>query len=239
MASHSWRGFIFCQLLGLGLLASWLFPATRSWWDAIDSSVFYALNGTLIPAPSLSGEFWALLSFRPMDLLALFALLPFLVVPDLLIPRNQRATACMQLFLILVIMLVVRLVVREITDTLEWRGFSPSRTLQPVYFLSQLYPYLDPKDSSNASFPGDHAAVLMIVVSFLLLQRINRWSVFILAVLLLFLMPRLIAGAHWFTDVVVGGTLIATQSMAYGYFTPWPKRWAEQLVARWVPARWR
>ncbi|HNE25832.1 MAG TPA: phosphatase PAP2 family protein [Pseudomonadales bacterium] len=239
MTAQHWRGFMVCQLLGLGLLASWLLPATRALWDTADQAIFYALNGTLNPAPSLWGAFWALLSFRPMDLLALFSLLPFLLIPDLLIQKNQRATACIQLFLILAIMLAVRLVVREITDTLEWRGFSPSRTLQPVYFLSQLYPHLNPKDASNASFPGDHAAVLMIVVSFLLLQRINRWSVFILAVLLLFLMPRLIAGAHWFTDVVVGGTLIATQSMAYGYFTPWPKRWAEQLAQRWVPERWR
>ena len=30
MTTQHWRGFILCQLLGLGLLASWLFPATRS-----------------------------------------------------------------------------------------------------------------------------------------------------------------------------------------------------------------
>lgn len=239
MTATHWRGFIVCQLLGLGLLASWLFPATRSLWDAVDKSVFYALNGTLNPAPSLWGEFWALLSFRPMDVVPLFALLPFLLIPNLVIPRSQRATACIQLAIILFVMLVVRWIVNEITDELNWRGYSPSRTLQPAYLLSGLYPYLHPKDSSNSSFPGDHAGVLMIVSSFLLLHRFNRWSFVIAAILLLFLMPRMIAGAHWFTDVVVGGTLIATQSLAYGYFTPWPKRWAEQLAARWVPARWR
>jgi hypothetical protein len=47
------------------------------------------------------------------------------------------------------------------------------------------------------------------------------------------------AGAHWLTDVVVGGTLVASQALAYGYFTPWPKHWAERLVLRWAPERWR
>lgn len=239
MTPTHWRGFIICQLLGLGLLASWLFPATRNLWDAVDKSVFYALNGTLNPAPSLWGEFWAMLNFRPMDLLPLMALLPFFLIPDFLIPRTQRASVCLHLALILIGTLVIRVVVKEITELLHWREYSPTRTLQPAYFLSEFYPHWHPKDASSSSFPGDHSAILMIATSFLLLQRVNRWSVYILAVFCLFTAPRMIAGAHWFTDVVVGGTLIATQAMAYGYFTPWPKRWAEQLAARWVPQRWR
>lgn len=239
MTAQHWRGFIICQLLGLGLLVSWLFPATRGLWDAADKAVFYALNGSLNPAPSLWGEFWALLNFRLMDLLPLFALLPFLLVPDVLIPRTQRAATCIHLALILVCMLVIRVVFKEITEALNWRAYSPTRTLQPAYFLSEMYPYLHPKDASSNSFPGDHSAVLMIVTSFLLLQRFNRWSVYFLLVFFLFAIPRMFSGAHWMTDVVVGGTLIATQSMAYGYFTPWPKQWAERLAQRWVPARWR
>jgi membrane-associated phospholipid phosphatase len=229
MNSTHWRGFIICQLLGLGLLTSWLLPATRSVWDSVDHAVFFALNGTLA-TPSAWGAFWALLSFRLMDLMPLVVLLPFLLMPDLIFPRTERATACAHLFFILLAMLVVRTVVDGITEALHWRGDSPSRVLQPAYLLSQLYPALHPKDGSNQSFPGDHAAVLMIVVSFLLLRGINRWSFFILPVALLFLMPRLMAGAHWLTDVVVGGTLVASQALAYGYFTPWPKRWAARLV---------
>ncbi|MEZ5435814.1 MAG: phosphatase PAP2 family protein [Pseudomonadales bacterium] len=237
MTTQHWRGFILCQLLGLGLLASWLFPATRSLWDAADKAVFFTLNGSLHPAPSPWGEFWALLNFRLMDLLPLFALLPFLLIPDVIIPRAQRATACIHLALILLCMLVIRVVFKEITEALDWRAYSPTRTLQPAYFLSEMYPHLNPKDASSNSFPGDHAAVLMIVTSFLLLQRINRWSAYFLLVFCLFAIPRMFSGAHWMTDVVVGGTLVATQTMAYGYYTPWPKRWAERLAQRWVPTR--
>ncbi|MEZ5539102.1 MAG: phosphatase PAP2 family protein [Pseudomonadales bacterium] len=239
MTTQHWRGFIVCQLLGLGLLASWLFPATRVLWDAIDKTVFYTLNGSLNPAPSLWGEFWAILNFRPMDLLPLIAIAPLFLVPDLIIPRSQRATACIQVALILLAMLVIRVIVKEITEALEWRAYSPTRTLQPAYFLSELYPNWNPKDASSSSFPGDHSAVLMIITSFLLLQRFNRWSIYVLAVFFLFVTPRMVAGAHWFTDVAVGGSLIATQSMAYGYFTPRPKQWAEKLANRWLPQGWR
>lgn len=238
MTAFPWRGFFLCQLTGLGLLASWLWPATRAGWDLLDQAVFFALNGTLA-TPSPWAAFWAVLNFRAMDLLPLVFLLPFLLVPGLVLPRHSRATACLHLLLVLFTMLVFRLLVEALTEGLGWRGNSPSRTLVPAYLLSELYPGLDPKDGSNQSFPGDHASVLMIVAIFLFLQGLNRWSVLIGAVSLFFMLPRLFSGAHWLTDIVVGGSLIASQSLAFGYFTPWPRRWAERLAQRWVPARWQ
>jgi membrane-associated phospholipid phosphatase len=226
-----WRGFLIALLLGTIILGSWICPVSRIGWDAVDRAVFFFLNGS-VATPSLWSHFWAVMNSRTTDLAPLLLLLPFLAVPDLLIQRTRRITACCHLLIILIIMLVVRFSFEQITDILHWRGNSPTLTLQPAHLLSDMYPALNPKDTSNQSFPGDHSGVLMIVASFLLLQGTSRWNWFIGGVAVFFMLPRLIAGAHWFTDVAVGGLFIASTSMAIGFFTPWPLAWATELGAR-------
>lgn len=230
-ATLQWRGFLTALLLGAVMLGSWIYPVSRVGWDALDRAIFFFLNGS-VATPSWWSHFWAMLNSRIADTEPLLLLLPFLVVPDLLIHRSRRITACCHLLIILIIMLIVRFSFEQITDILHWRGKSPTLTLQPAHLLSDMYPALNPKDKSNQSFPGDHAGVLMIVASFLLLQGVNRWNWFIGAVAVFFMMPRLIAGAHWFSDVAVGGFFIASTTMAIGFFTPWPRAWAAELGAR-------
>jgi len=42
----------------------------------------------------------------------------------------------------------------------------------------------------------------------------------VLGITLLFMLPRLVAGAHWFSDDFVGGLLIALLTLGWGYCTP-------------------
>ncbi len=225
------QGFFMSLLIGSLTLGSWLCPASRSVWDTADKAVFFALNGSL-STPSLWRDLWALLNVRIMDLVPLLFLLPFMLVPDLIIQRHLRILAGCQLLVVLLVMLIVRYLLDHVTEALAWRGNSPTLTLHPAYLLSELYPALHPKDSSNQSFPGDHSGVLMIVASFLLLQRRNRWSLLMTLIACLFIAPRLFAGAHWLSDVLVGGVFIATTAIAIGFFTPWPRLWAEELADR-------
>lgn len=229
--SHPARGLVLCLGMAALLLVSWLLPATRAGWDALDAAVFFTLNGT-VASPSGWSWFWALLNSRVTDLLPLLVLLPFLLVPELALRRDQRITACCHLFLILALMLVVRTVLDIVRDSLAWRGNSASLTLQPAHLLSEMYPTLDPKDSSKQSFPGDHSGVLMIVAGFLLLHRRNGWTLLSSSLALFFMLPRLVGGAHWFTDIAVGSAVIALVSLGLGHFTPWPRLWAEELGGR-------
>lgn len=228
---HAVRELALCLGLAALLLGSWLLPTTRAGWDALDAAVFFTLNGT-VASPSSWSLFWAVLNSRVTDLLPLLLLLPFLLLPRLVLPREGRITACCHLFLILALMLVVRTAVDIARDTLGWRGLSASLTLQPAHLLSDLYPALDPKDSSKQSFPGDHSGVLMIVAGFLLLQRRNGWTLLSSLIALFFMLPRLVGGAHWLTDIAVGGAFIALISLGLGYFTAWPRLWAEELGGR-------
>ena len=150
-------------------------------------------------------------------------------MPDLLIRRDQRIHACFHLLIVLLILLVIRTIFEDTVEVLEWRGKSPSLTLQPAYLLSEMYPSLHPKDMSKDSFPGDHAGVLMAVACFLLLHRVN---LIVLMLTIIFIMSRMFSGAHWFSDVAVGGVFIASLSIALGFFTAPPKKWAEKLTKR-------
>lgn len=224
-------GFLLSILLGGTLLGSWICPASRVWWDSIDQSIFFYLNGS-IDTPSVWSALWATLNSRIMDLIPLLLLLPFLLAPDLVIPGAERIRASCELLIILLTMLVVRTAFEDGIELLDWRSNSPSMTLQPFNSLSQMYPDLHPKDSSSHSFPGDHAGVLMVVAGFFLLQRVNRWSLLAGGIAAVFFLPRLFSGAHWFSDVIVGGGFIASISIALGYFVTHPRNWAHALSQR-------
>jgi membrane-associated phospholipid phosphatase len=236
---YSIKGMVICHFVAFGLLISWLAPATRVFWDALDHEVFVLLNGSL-SEPSGWSMFWAILNFRGADLLPLIVLLPLLVVPGLVFEGRQVLPAVTALFALLLLFLVFRIVVDKTSDFAGWSGDSPSKIYlqEPerkppgfeVVLLSEMYPGINPKDESNNSFPGDHAAVLILVVSFFFLAQINAWTVLAMLGGLFFMLPRLFSGAHWLTDDVIGGFLNAYLTLAWGFFTPWLYWATERLL---------
>ena len=128
-------------------------------------------------------------------------------------------------------MLVFRTLLDKTAKTMGWTGNSPSLELTSFTSLDALYPQLSAKVSSGSSFPGDHASVLIIIASYCLLHVINRWSLLVLGLAIVFMLPRLFSGAHWLTDQLVGGTLIAFFTIAWGRFTPY-LAWATSRVDR-------
>lgn len=107
-----------------------------------------------------------------------------------------------------------------------------------VVHLSDYYPNLEAawelKDRSSKSFPGDHASVLLIWALFMsvfsrrLVQFLVIWG---LAVL--FMLPRLVAGAHWGQDDYIGGLLMAVLALGWSYYTPLAAKGSEALM-RWT-----
>lgn len=46
----------------------------------------------------------------------------------------------------------------------------------------------------------------------------------------LFMMPRLVAGAHWGQDDYVGGVLLAVWALGWGYYTPYAAKASDALL---------
>ena len=58
--------FLLCHLFALLIYGSWLFEPTRVLWDALDTQLFYFLNGFLEQAESWQ-VFWATANTRIAD----------------------------------------------------------------------------------------------------------------------------------------------------------------------------
>ncbi len=222
MAQWRPRQFFFLQLASLLLLGSWLLPATREFWSALDAPVYRALNGSL-------GHWygwdllWAFMSTRVADLLAAAAMLSTLIYSDFIFPPAQLRRALLTFFVLLAVTLVVRTLFTKFVSIQGLQHASPSVHFADGFQLSAAFPwmeqFLEIKDRSSRSFPGDHASILLLWVGFLSLFTKGKQRVLVFALGVFFILPRLIAGAHWLSDNLVGGGFIVLQTLAWGYYS--------------------
>ncbi len=119
-------------------------------------------------------------------------------------------------------------------EVLDYNRASPSRVLEGAVFLSRQVDWITPKDASGHSFPGDHAFVLSMMTIFVWVH--GRWRMGMLAFLCFFpfYLPRLVGGAHWVTDVIVGGGALTLIGCALWFGTPL-HRWMVGLLVRLTP----
>ena len=216
-----WRPWpLFLSHLGaLLLLGSWLLPRTRAGWDKADAAVFHYLNGTLDSGPLWHG-FWAILNWRPFDLVAglliLFFLLWWLREGGRRCLRERVAT-----FLLFALLLVATNVVFQvILQLLEYRRISPSGVFESAIRLSHVVTWIHPKDYSGLSFPSDHAFVLISSVVFFWFHGGPRLGLVVGITLVPFVLPRLVGGGHWLTDTLVGATFMSLISLSWWFTTP-------------------
>jgi membrane-associated phospholipid phosphatase len=84
------------------------------------------------------------------------------------------------------------------------------------------------KDASKDSFPGDHGMMLIIFACFI--WRYFGFSRFLIAtaIVVIFSLPRIMAGAHWFTDVAVGSMSVVLVGLSWWLLTP-----ASDVLVNW------
>lgn len=221
-------------LLNLGsilLLLSWSLPALREYWDLLDLHVFVMMDNSIKAWGWWWHGFWALLSVRTLDLLPLFLMLIVFWKEDAVFQRSERLSGLIGFVSLLLLMLFVREMLDWYIESAQLKRASPTALVEGAQRLSQFYPNLSLKDWSSDSFPGDHAAVLFVWLGYCLFFVRNRWSVFVLIVSAIFILPRLVAGAHWFSDVMVGGLSIALSTLSIGLYTPILNRLNQRLNA--------
>ena len=222
-AAWRWPALLGLNLLAAAVLASWLLPATRALWDGAGLWLFQGLNGSLGHAPLWDG-LWALTSTRLSDALVGLLMLGLMLHSRWVFRARELRPALFTFLALLLTLLVIRVAFNKLVGLLDWQHASPSTLVAGTYHLSAAFPELERlfelKDRSSRSFPGDHASVLLLWALFMALfcRGWKRAVTFGLA--LLFMLPRLVAGAHWLADVAVGGLFIALTSFAWGYCTP-------------------
>lgn len=216
-ALWKWEWLVRCQLTAFAVVISWFFAPTRELWDRLDLAIFLGLNETLSAGPVWQ-TLWALANHRGFDItvavvyVALF--LHFSFSDQQRFVRERLAAGC---FIALYTFLVLELS-RNFVFTFD--RMSPTLVVDGALRLSQLVPWANPKDFSGSSFPGDHAIALAIFTTVIWFYAGRRYGLTSLAIALPCILPRLISGAHWASDVLVGSTFICLLSLSLVLATP-------------------
>lgn len=219
-----WSKLIVCHVIAMLLFISWLWQPSRALWDQLDIQLFHFLNAPLA-SHSTWAHLWAFGSMRLADMAVGLIMLGFLVKGGWLFAKDQVRTALFAFLSVLFLLLVIRIgLFSPLVKAMHWQHDGPSLVLDGAVRLGNLFPEWDRfshiKDSSNNSFPGDHASVLLLWAMFLypFAKLWQRWLIGLLTVI--FLLPRLVAGAHWGTDIFIGGVFLSLVAFSWGFYTP-------------------
>jgi membrane-associated phospholipid phosphatase len=130
-----------------------------------------------------------------------------------------------------IVMLLGALVINQLGHLLPVSRPSPTLMVDGALRVTELSA-IPTKDSAGDSFPGDHALFLMIFAGFALPYLPRRAAVIAVLMVPLFSAPRILAGAHWLTDVYVGALCLALICLPPLLLTPLSDRLIDRLAPR-------
>lgn len=203
------------------LLFTLFFPPAKTLWRHIDTAFFRLINPTLA-GPSWWKTLWALANHKWADWVEDLCILTFFAIFVASGNRFVRAKRIAELIICTlysaaIIYFFNRILVR---DHLHFSWPSPSATLDHVVRLSDQIPGLHIKDSSQKSFPGDHATTALLFASFYSYLARGRLALCAFSYAALLCLPRLITGAHWLSDILIGATSIVLFFLSWLFFSP-------------------
>jgi membrane-associated phospholipid phosphatase len=231
------RPLLLCNIGAVLLLGSWLWQPTRQLWDQLDLTLFALLNEP-VHAAGLWAHIWAIASMRPVDLGVGVLMLAVMLKADLVVNGAQVRRALFAFLAVLLVMLLFRVGFAELVKLMGWQRPSASLVVEGSARLTELFPAWeerwDMKDSASRSFPGDHASVLLIWALFMSFFARGWKLLLVWSMAVLFILPRLVAGAHWASDALVGGVFLSLLGLAWGCHTPFASKasaWLERISA--------
>ena len=218
------------NLAGLVLLGSWIAPVTSSLWQAIDDFMFWHFNAFIAPSHPLFIHLLSLASVRLFDLV-IFAAMSALLLACALCDRPPEQRIAKWLAAGLLMLAVAGIATVLIHHAIPYEHASPTDYYPNAHRLDTLTS-LPVKDSAPNSFPSDHGAMAMIFAAFMLRFAPRAGGVAAIVLALAITAPRLLAGAHWFSDVYMGSLALTLLITPWALFSP-----LHRLLQRWLARR--
>ena len=218
-----WKAFSTLLLVAFCLLISWHIEITRSLWALLDHNVFCLFNLSLEGKP-FSQIFWALANIRTADLFGVLFIVGFFLLYILEATGVERRIRISQ-FLYLCLwgeigILVSKELLAPCLKSLGMTRVGPSLLYENAVLVSKAIPWLKVKDISFSCFPSDHAIIILQWLFFIFFFCPWKKRIIPLFTLVFFLLPRLFAGAHWASDILVGSIAYVSVIMAFALYTP-------------------
>lgn len=213
---HRLPTVIALNVIGIGLYCSWYFLENHGFWSLLDQNIFLFFNHHIATSHGFA-VFLAITNYRAFDVISLLAMGLLYSHYYFNTPRQRRAL----LINIGIVMLLSAVVLNQLGHLLP--GSRPSASLffnnYPGVVRVSQFTDIPTKDSSQDSFPGDHGMMLMIFAGYMLRYFGGRAFTGGLMILVVFSMPRLMIGAHWFSDIAVGSLSIALVGLSWWLLT--------------------
>ena len=225
-----WKPLFLCHLAIAVLLGSFLWPATFALWQSFDTLVFKTLNHTLEGHPWVQ-VFWAFINHRKADLIEDGIFLLFFILAIRAAPKEKRlrrtaefifciiVASCLILFVNRILLRSYVLIPRE----------SPSLVVTPCIRLSKEVPWMIVKDETVACFPGDHATTLLLFTFLYAFFAGRKFGLYASLYAVFRILPRLIVGAHWLSDIIVGSGCLALFFLSWALCTPFHTRFIDTI----------
>ncbi len=209
--------------LGVMLFLSWYLPPDHGFWFTIDKAIFFGFNDQMVDHHAFA-LLVAITNFRGFDAVSLLAMgLLYLHYWRRETPQGRR-----RLFAVGITMLLTAVALNQLGHLLPVKHASPTLFFDNVHRVSELTG-IPAKDASKDSFPGDHGMMLIIFACFM--ARYFGAKAFLggAVIVVLFSLPRVMAGAHWFTDIAVGSLSVILVGLSWWLLTP-----ASDVLVNWL-----
>ncbi|WP_248464006.1 phosphatase PAP2 family protein [Pectobacterium versatile] len=214
MSFVRFSSILMLNVLGIGLFLSWYLPENHGFWLTLDSHIFFYFNRLLVDSPTFL-HLVAITNNRAFDGCALVAMgLLYLSFYLKATPTERR-----RLLILGFVMLLTAVVLNQAGHLLPVQHASPTLYFSDVNRVSDLTG-IPTKDASSDSFPGDHGMMLMIFAAFMLRYFTRTAFAIGLAIMAIFSLPRIMIGAHWFTDIAVGSLSVVLVGLSWWLLTP-------------------
>lgn len=200
---------------GLALFFSWFLPANHGFWFPLDSGIFHFFNQGLADN---RGYAWllAIINNRAFDACSLLAMGCLML--SFWWPANSEQRR--HIIIIGLVMLLTAVIVNQLAQAIiPVKRSSPSLFFPDSIRVSSLL-NLSTKDASRDSFPGDHGMMLLIFTTFMWRYFGQKAFAISLVIFVVFSFPRVMIGAHWFSDIAVGSLSSVLIALPWVLMTP-------------------
>lgn len=207
---------ILLNAAGVTLFLSWFLPANHGFWSAADLGIFHFFNRGLTADNLGYAWFLAIINNRAFDgcsLLAMGCLMLSFWLKET--TQGRRRIVVMGLVMLLSAVIINQLAQHLMPVTRS----SPSLSVPGVHRVSDFIDF-STKDGSRDSFPGDHGMMLLIFATFMWRYFGQKAFIISLIIFVVFAFPRVMIGAHWFTDIAVGSLTAVLIGVPWVLMTP-------------------
>jgi membrane-associated phospholipid phosphatase len=219
------KKLLLCHMIVALLIATFFWPLTKVFWEKLDVLFFQTINATLKGNPNWQ-LFWACANHKIADWVEDVCLVTFWVIYIRSKIPSQRARGVAELlfcvlYIAAIIFFVNQLVFRE---TLQIPRDSPTSMFDSAVKLSREINWMKIKDHSSTSFPGDHGTTALLFAASFTFFAGWRFGLVAWGYALFLCLPRLITGAHWLSDVILGSGSIALLFLGWAFYSPFSQR---------------